>query len=114
MPVTGTVGGDVKEGDTVTVHIMCHDYTTKVGGDKTWTVDVDGSDLVNNPNHDVTATVTTDDGAGRSTAANDHKLYDVDTSIIASITIDTIAHDDVVDKVTESHQKQNHHRYCWW
>ncbi|WP_305425720.1 Ig-like domain-containing protein [Photobacterium leiognathi] len=105
MPVTGTVGGDVKEGDTVTVHIGGHDYTTKVGGDKTWTVDVDGSDLVNNPNHDVTATVTTDDGAGHSTTANDHKPYDVDTSINASITIDTIAHDDVVD-ATESHQKQ--------
>ncbi|WP_305462226.1 hypothetical protein [Photobacterium leiognathi] len=38
VPVTGTVGGDVKEGDTVTVHIGDHDYTTKVGGDKTWTV----------------------------------------------------------------------------
>ncbi|WP_318481204.1 retention module-containing protein [Photobacterium leiognathi] len=105
VPVTGTVGGDVKEGDTVTVHIGGHDYTTKVGGDKTWTVDVDGSDLVNNPNHDVTATVTTDDGAGHSTTANDHKPYDVDTSINATITIDTIAHDDVVD-ATESHQKQ--------
>ncbi len=105
VPVTGTVGGDVKEGDTVTVHIGGHDYTTKVGSDKTWTVDVDGSDLVNNPNHDVTATVTTDDGAGHSTTANDHKPYDVDTSINASITIDTIAHDDVVD-ATESHQKQ--------
>ncbi|MBP2699344.1 Ig-like domain-containing protein, partial [Vibrio parahaemolyticus] len=30
VPVTGTVGGDVKPGDTVTVHIGSHDYTTKV------------------------------------------------------------------------------------
>ncbi|PSV66211.1 Ig-like domain-containing protein [Photobacterium angustum] len=106
VPVTGTVGGDVKEGDTVTVHIGGHDYTTKVGGDKTWTVDVDGSALVENKGHDVTATVTTSDDAGHHASAQTDKPYDVDTSINATITIDTIAHDDVVD-ATESHQKQN-------
>ncbi|MGD6737991.1 Ig-like domain-containing protein [Photobacterium leiognathi subsp. mandapamensis] len=105
VPVTGTVGGDVKEGDTVTVHIGGHDYTTKVGGDKTWTVDVDGSALVENKGHDVTATVTTSDDAGHHASAQTDKPYDVDTSINATITIDTIAHDDVVD-ATESHQKQ--------
>ncbi|KJF98052.1 Ig-like domain-containing protein, partial [Photobacterium angustum] len=69
VPVTGTVGGDVKAGDTVTVHIGGHDYTTKVSGDKTWTVDVDGSALVENKGYDVTATVTTSDDAGHHASA---------------------------------------------
>ncbi|PQJ62708.1 Ig-like domain-containing protein [Photobacterium angustum] len=105
VPVTGTVGGDVKAGDTVTVHIGSHDYTTQVSSDKTWTVDVDGSALVENKGHEVTASVTTSDDAGHHASAQTDKPYDVDTSINATITIDTIAHDDVVD-AAESHQKQ--------
>ncbi|WP_318434131.1 Ig-like domain-containing protein, partial [Photobacterium leiognathi] len=58
VPVTGTVGKDVEPGDTVTVTIGDKTYTTTVTADKTWTVDVDGSALVNNKGHDVHASVT--------------------------------------------------------
>ncbi|WP_318440076.1 retention module-containing protein [Photobacterium leiognathi] len=105
VPVTGTVGKDVEPGDTVTVTIGDKTYTTTVTADKTWTVDVDGSALVNNKGHDVHASVTANDGAGHSTTANDDKPYTVDTDIKASITIDSISQDDMVT-AAESHSKQ--------
>uniref|UniRef100_UPI00298117A3 Ig-like domain-containing protein n=1 Tax=Photobacterium leiognathi TaxID=553611 RepID=UPI00298117A3 len=105
VPVTGTVGKDVEPGDTVTVTIGDKTYTTTVTADKTWTVDVDGSALVNNKGHDVHASVTANDGAGHSTTANDDKPYTVDTEIKASIVIDTISQDNVVT-AAESHSKQ--------
>ncbi|QCP83877.1 Ig-like domain-containing protein [Alcaligenes faecalis] len=46
VTVTGTVGKDVKAGDTVTVTVNGKDYTTTVNADgKTWNVDVPGSEL---------------------------------------------------------------------
>ncbi len=105
VPVTGTVGGDVKEGDTVTITVNGKDYTTTVGKDGSWTVDVDGSDLVENGDNPIHATVTTCDGAGHCATANNDKGYDIDTDINAQITIDLISQDDVVT-AAESHSPQ--------
>ncbi|WP_305374997.1 retention module-containing protein [Photobacterium leiognathi] len=105
VPVTGTVGGDVKEGDTVTITVNGKDYTTTVGKDGSWTVDVDGSDLVENGDNPIHATVTTCDGAGHCATANNDKGYDIDMDINAQITIDSISQDDVVT-AAESHSPQ--------
>ncbi len=105
VPVTGTVGGDVKEGDTVTITVNGKDYTTVVGKDGSWTVDVDGSDLVENGDNPIHATVTTCDGAGHCATANNDKGYDIDTDINAQIIIDSISQDDVVT-AAESHSPQ--------
>ncbi|WP_318439406.1 retention module-containing protein [Photobacterium leiognathi] len=105
VPVTGTVGGDVKEGDTVTITVNGKDYTTTVGKDGSWTVDVDGSDLVENGDNPIHATVTTCDGAGHCATADNDKGYDIDTDINAQITIDSISQDDVVT-AAESHSSQ--------
>ena len=94
VPVTGTVGGDVKEGDTVTITVNGKDYTTTVGKDGSWTVDVDGSDLVENGDNPIHATVTTCDGAGHCATANNDKGYDIDTDITAEVEITVIAGDD--------------------
>ncbi|USP47896.1 Ig-like domain-containing protein [Alcaligenes faecalis] len=98
VTITGTVGKDVKPGDKVTVSVGDKDYETTVNPDgKTWSVDVPGSELVNNDK--VEAKVTTTDDAGNSTTATDEKTYDVDTTAPeATITIDKIAGDDVVNK----------------
>ncbi len=98
VPVTGTVGGDVKEGDTVTITVNGKDYTTTVGKDGSWTVDVDGSDLVENGDNPIHATVTTCDGAGHCATADNDKGYDIDTDINADITITVIAEDDVINE----------------
>ncbi|UKA05071.1 retention module-containing protein [Photobacterium damselae subsp. damselae] len=105
VPVTGVVGGDVEEGDIVTVTVNGKDYTTTVTHDKTWTVDVDGGDLVENGGDPIHATVTACDGAGHCATAEDNKGYEVDTDIAAKITIDSISQDDVVT-AAESHTPQ--------
>ncbi|WP_413505420.1 Ig-like domain-containing protein [Photobacterium phosphoreum] len=97
VPITGLVGGDVNVGDTVTVTINGTDYTTTVNADKTWIVDVDGSALVNNSSDDVHASVTTNDGAGHQATATTERPYTVDTIIAASIIIDNITADDIIN-----------------
>ena len=98
VTITGTVGKDVKPGDKVTVTVGGKEYETTVNPDgKTWSVDVPGSELVNNDK--VEAKVTTTDDAGNTTTATDEKPYDVDvTSPEADITINVIAEDDIVNK----------------
>ncbi|WP_156673573.1 Ig-like domain-containing protein, partial [Photobacterium aquimaris] len=98
VPVTGTTGGDVKEGDTVTVTVNGKDYTATVDNNGSWTVDVDGSDLIANGNKPIQATVTTCDGAGHCANGEDDKGYDIDTDINASIEITVIADDDYINE----------------
>ncbi|HIF9327461.1 TPA: Ig-like domain-containing protein, partial [Photobacterium damselae] len=108
VPVTGTVGADVKAGDTVIVMVDGH----KVGetqvveqdGKLTWTAQVDGSVLEHASTDSVKATVTTTDAAGNRATATDDHLYNIDTDIAAKITITSIATDDVVN-ADEAHSK---------
>ncbi|PSU20298.1 hypothetical protein CTM97_18230, partial [Photobacterium phosphoreum] len=97
IPVHGTVGADVQVGDTVTVTVGSETYTTTVQAGNTWTVDVPGKVLVDNGGHEVQATVTTTDVAGNSVTANADHPYTVDTAIAATITIDNITSDDVIN-----------------
>ncbi|WP_264628634.1 Ig-like domain-containing protein, partial [Candidatus Symbiopectobacterium sp. NZEC135] len=78
--IGGTVSGDVKAGDTVTLTIGNERYTTTVNADgKTWSVSgVPGSVLASNSA--VNASVTTSDEAGNQTTANATRPYGVDTS----------------------------------
>ncbi|HIF9416840.1 TPA: retention module-containing protein [Photobacterium damselae] len=109
VPVSGTVGGDVKAGDVVNVMVDGH----KVGetnvveqdGKLTWTANVDGSVLKNASADSVTATVTTTDEAGHSAHATDEHAYQVDTDIAASITITSIATDDNVTGPDSEHSQ---------
>ncbi|WP_025821452.1 Ig-like domain-containing protein [Shewanella marina] len=99
IPLHGSVGDDVKDGDTVTVHVGDKTYTTTVQAGNTWTVDVPGQVLVDNGSHNVHASVSTTDNAGNSATANADHAYTVDTTIAASITIDNITSDDVINAV---------------
>ncbi|TGV06052.1 retention module-containing protein, partial [Alcaligenaceae bacterium 429] len=98
VTITGTVGKDVKAGDTVTVTVNGKDYTTTVNADgKTWNVDVPGSELAQDSN--VHAKVETEDAAGNPASAEADRGYGVDTDLPeAEITINTIAGDDVINK----------------
>ncbi|WP_136039928.1 Ig-like domain-containing protein, partial [Photobacterium damselae] len=105
---TGTVGADVKAGDTVTVIVDGKTVgTTTVenhDGKLTWTAQVDGSVLEHASADSVKATVTTTDAAGNRATATDDHLYNIDTDIAAKITITSIATDDVVN-ADEAHSK---------
>jgi VCBS repeat-containing protein len=78
VKVTGSVSGDVKDGDTVTLHVNGKDVTGTVSGGQ-YAIAVDGADLKADTN--VHASVTGTDAAGNTaTAAVDHR-YAVDTAI---------------------------------
>ncbi|RII81639.1 Ig-like domain-containing protein, partial [Neopusillimonas maritima] len=94
VTVSGSVGGDVQDGDTVTVTVNGQTYTTQVA-DGAWSVDVAGSDLAADTTVDVS--VTTTDAAGNSATATAEHTYSVDTEVSATIAIDTIAGDDVIN-----------------
>ncbi|HIF9090830.1 TPA: Ig-like domain-containing protein, partial [Photobacterium damselae] len=108
VPVTGTVGADVKAGDTVTVivdgKIVGTTTVENHDGKLTWTAQVDGSVLEHASADSVKATVTTTDAAGNSATATDDHLYNIDTDIAAKITITSIATDDVIN-ADEAHSK---------
>ncbi|WP_419240212.1 retention module-containing protein [Photobacterium leiognathi] len=94
LPISGFVGKDVQPGDRVTVIIDGNEYTTTVKDDLTWTVNVTGEDILKADQ--VTATVTTNYGTPKEATASDSENYKV--VIDASITIDSIAGDGIVNQ----------------
>ncbi|HWO55931.1 MAG TPA: Ig-like domain-containing protein, partial [bacterium] len=79
VAITGTVGGDVQVGDTVTLTVHGTDYTGLVQAGGTFSIDVPGSALLADSDLTVDASVTTTDAAGNSTTANATRSYIVDT-----------------------------------
>jgi Bacterial Ig-like domain len=79
VAVTGSVGGDVQDGDTITLTVNGNDYTGAVAGGL-FSIDVAGSELAADGDLTVDASVTTTDLAGNSTTATDTQSYDVDTA----------------------------------
>src|SRR5690606_12633119 len=57
VTVSGSVGGDVQDGDTVTVTVNGQTYTTQVA-DGAWSVEVSGADLAADTTVDVSVTTT--------------------------------------------------------
>ncbi|WP_185367337.1 retention module-containing protein [Aeromonas caviae] len=93
IAVTGRVGGDVKEGDTVTLTVNGKAFTGLVLADKTFSINVPGSDLVADGDKVIDATVTTTDAAGNSTTVTDTEGYSVDTqgpSVVVDIADDQL------------------------
>ncbi|MBU1171584.1 MAG: retention module-containing protein, partial [Proteobacteria bacterium] len=97
VAITGTVGGDVQDGDTVTLTVNGHNYTGAVASGA-FSIDVAGSDLAADATSTIQASVTTTDAAGNTITATDTEEYLVDTTISALITLDTeITADDVIN-----------------
>ncbi|MEJ6018158.1 retention module-containing protein [Aeromonas caviae] len=93
IAVTGRVGGDVKEGDTVTLTVNGKAFTGLVLADKTFSINVPGSDLVADGDKVIDAKVTTTDAAGNSTTVTDTEGYSVDTqgpSVVVHIADDQL------------------------
>ncbi|MGR2737382.1 retention module-containing protein, partial [Billgrantia sp. Q4P2] len=95
VTITGTVGGDAGEGDTVTLTVGGETFIGTVDADGNYAIDVPGSLLAE---HDsVTAEVTGSDDAGNPYRADAERGYGVDLEATATITIDIIAGDGVVN-----------------
>ncbi|MFD2227619.1 Ig-like domain-containing protein, partial [Microvirga arabica] len=80
VAVSGSVGGDVKVGDTVILTVNGIQYTGQVQTGGTFSINVAGSALVADGDKVVDASVTTADAAGNSTTATATKSYSVDTT----------------------------------
>jgi len=107
IPVTGTVGGDVKLGDIVTLTVNGTPYTGPVvdlgSGQLGFSIDVPGSALVADPDLTIGASVTTTDAAGNPTTATDSEGYSVNTgapSVIVNIVDASLNVADSVSDVT--------------
>ncbi|GMA80493.1 retention module-containing protein [Shewanella glacialipiscicola] len=99
VTVTGTVGGDAAIGDTVTMVINGTTYTTTVialtTGGLGFSLPVAGSDLALDTTF--TATVSGSDDAGNPFTADTVSTHTVDGSASATITVDNITSDDVLN-----------------
>ncbi len=100
IPVTGTVGGDAKPGDTVTLTIGGTPYTGTVAAGNTYSIDVPGSALAANTS--VHAVVSGTDAAGNPFSAPLDHAYGVDLSATATITVDAITNDNVINGAESS------------
>uniref|UniRef100_UPI000BE692C9 Ig-like domain-containing protein n=1 Tax=Vibrio vulnificus TaxID=672 RepID=UPI000BE692C9 len=99
VKVTGSVGGDARPGDQVTVVVNGVTYTTSVLSNKTWEVSVSGSDLAQD--NKVTATVTGDDWAGNPFAASATSVHEIDIDL-PSIDLTTVGDGNIsVDEADE-------------
>ncbi|WP_336211362.1 Ig-like domain-containing protein [Enterobacter sp. P82] len=100
LTVSGT--STAEAGQTITVSLNGKDYTTTVGADGGWTLNVPAADVAALKDGSVTVTASVSDKAGNP-ASVDHNLT-VDVTVPA-VTINTIAGDDVIN-VAEHAQAQ--------
>ncbi|WP_455769212.1 Ig-like domain-containing protein [Citrobacter europaeus] len=100
LAISGT--STAEAGQTVTVSLNGKNYTTTVGANGSWTLNVPAVDLAGLTDGSVTVTASVSDKAGNP-ASVDHNLT-VDVTVPA-VTINTIAGDDVIN-VAEHNQAQ--------
>ncbi|WP_326490878.1 Ig-like domain-containing protein [Citrobacter portucalensis] len=93
--VSGSVSGDVKPGENVTLTVNGHDYNAVINASNHYTVDVNTADLVTD--HSIKATVTGHDNHGNVQDANFTKAFSVDTTATAAVTVNTVGGDDVIN-----------------
>ncbi|WP_344939316.1 Ig-like domain-containing protein, partial [Zhongshania borealis] len=93
--VTGSVGGDATVGDAVSFTINGTPYSGTVLAGNTFSIAVAGSDLAADTSFD--ATVAGTDAAGNPFTATTTSTHTVDTSAAATITVNDITPDDIVN-----------------
>ncbi|HCD7310577.1 TPA: Ig-like domain-containing protein [Enterobacter bugandensis] len=89
-------------GQTVTVTLNGKDYTTTVGADGSWTLNVPAADLAALNDGSVTVTASVSDKAGNPASVNHNLTVDV---TVPAVTINAVAGDDVIN-VAEHGQAQ--------
>ena len=97
VAVSGSVGGDAKVGDSVTVTVNGVAYSGLVAPGNSYSINVPGAGLLADGDKTVDASVSASDGAGNSITASAAHAYTVDTAAAASITINSITADDIVN-----------------
>ncbi|MDN8557521.1 retention module-containing protein [Citrobacter werkmanii] len=97
--IHGSVGGDARPGDLVTLLVDGKEYTGVVtdpgNGSLIYTIPVQTQGLLNDPN--IHATLTSVDDAGNRTTVSTEHHVDTDLSAQNAVTIEAVATDDVVN-----------------
>ncbi len=93
--VTGTVGGDATVGDAISFDVNGTTYTGSVLAGNLYSVAVAGSDLAADTTFDVS--VTGNDTSGNPFTATTTSTHTVDLVSSATITVDNITADDIVN-----------------
>lgn len=93
--VTGSVTGDVKPGDPVTLEVNQKTYTTHVDGNGRYSVDIDTNDL--NADQSIVARVTGHDSHGNDQDASYTRTFTIDKVAVAGVTINTVGGDDIIN-----------------
>ncbi|WBM71398.1 Ig-like domain-containing protein [Buttiauxella sp. WJP83] len=99
--VTGSVDGDAKEGDLVTLNINGIDYTGKVDANHQYNIPVSTHDLMAGKH--ITASVTATDQANNVTTAHATQDIIVDTQAIAHISVDSVTDDNTLNNAELKH-----------
>jgi Ca2+-binding RTX toxin-like protein len=76
IAITGIVGGDVREGDMVTLTVNGNAYCGPVS-DGRFNIPVPGSDLVDDPDNEIEASATVIDSNGHTVTVSDTETYTV-------------------------------------
>ncbi|MEI8611701.1 Ig-like domain-containing protein, partial [Enterovibrio sp. Hal110] len=103
MPVnvTGTVTGEFKEDDVVTLNVSGKDFIGKVDAEGNYSIPVPGIDLMTDGNSSITATILATDPAGNTGTISANKDYNVDivgpNTLTTTLIIDTITSDNVIN-----------------
>ena len=103
IAITGTVGGDVADGDTVTLTVNGNTFTGAASAGA-FSINVPGTELTADADLVIDASVTTTvGGVNPEATANDTESYTVDTTLpTATITLDAnITADDIISAAEE-------------
>ncbi|MEP2616672.1 MAG: retention module-containing protein, partial [Marinomonas sp.] len=97
VTLTGSVTGDDFESGVVTLTINDVVYETEVGSDGMWSVDVAGADLQADADSEVQGSVVVTNNIGQEGVASTTESYSVDTVGRATIQVNSITSDDVLN-----------------
>nr|ALV86596.1 secretion target domain protein [uncultured bacterium 27] len=89
ITLTGTVGGDVQAGDTVTLSVNGNTYSGTVQAGNSFAIAVAGADVLADADHRIDASVSTTDAAGNTGTATAIRDYAVNAAPVA--VADTLA-----------------------
>ncbi|HET9977618.1 MAG TPA: Ig-like domain-containing protein, partial [Burkholderiaceae bacterium] len=93
IAITGSVGGDVKLGDTVTLVVNGKSFSSTVQAGGTFSIAVPGADVLADADRRIDASVTTTDAAGNATTASAQRVYAVNAAPVAVADTASVAED---------------------
>src|SRR6185436_12624183 len=86
VAITGTVGGDAQNGDTVTLTVNGVNYTGTVSSGA-FSINVPGAALVADADFTIQASISSTDAAGNIGSGTDTESYTIDLTSTPTITL---------------------------